>query len=88
MCPNGHWYDPGLLQCPSCGPWPPPPHVPIIHLLIGAGVGFYAWYKTRSELLAFGAGVASAWFFGTKFGRFVALLAILVVLLAFLFLFR
>lgn len=79
MCPNGHLYDPQLLQCPKCSHISGP-SVPIIHLLIGAGVGFYTWHKTQSTLFAAVAGIASAWFFGTKLGRLVALLAILALL--------
>lgn len=79
----GNWYNPGLIECPTCsrmGIGDPPFAPTVIHLLIGAVLGFYTWHKTKNELLALGAGAVSAWFFGTKFGRFVALLAVLVVL--------
>jgi len=61
-------------------PWVlPHPAVPFVHLLIGAGVGFYTWSKTQSALFALLVGAVSAWLFSTRFERFLALLAIAVV---------
>jgi hypothetical protein len=76
VCPFcGKSYDPELFHsCPTKGP----AREPVIHLIIGAGVGFFIWRRTQNTLIAVGAGIATAWFLQTKFGRALALLAILI----------
>ena len=79
MCPNGHWYDSRLINCPRCSTgietsW----SNDATFLIIAIAAGWLVWSKTQSEFSAFLAGLALFAFTRTKIGGLITSIMLLI----------